>query len=162
MPRERDLIWEAVVAAFWEPANSAERGKFNKAVKLLKESGAKPEQVSGAVATYAQKLPNAICTPLAVASNWGMLNVKRQSQDTREYEEKRSRAREESNAKRLTMKCAIWDCTPEQVSAALEAAESMEKGLTKGFRDSKNIGWWSDRLLVTVYGILYRRVIGVA
>lgn len=75
---KRDEIWDAVMDACGVNAstiNSQERGRHNRAVKALKESGATPEQVAIRASAYRVKFPNVALTPIALASHWSELDA---------------------------------------------------------------------------------------
>ncbi len=70
-------MFAALAAVFGGPSNASERGRLNKAVKLLRQSGATPETVPKLV-ERAQALgwgPQHI-TPLSLASNYSVLHAK--------------------------------------------------------------------------------------
>lgn len=82
--RPRDVIWDALVAIYGEPAHDAERGRYNRAVRLLKQAGATPEQMAIAIAAarrhpedWVRRLAG---TPMAFATNWG--EIARQLSET--------------------------------------------------------------------------------
>lgn len=72
-----DEIWDAVMAVCGvNPAtiNSQERGRHNRAVKALKESGATVDEIYGRASSYKVKFPNVAMTPIALASHWSELD----------------------------------------------------------------------------------------
>jgi hypothetical protein len=73
----RDPIWDALFAIYYPDAgvtlNSAERGKLNKAAKLLRESDADADGISHAHDEYLRRHPDWADTPLALASHYGEL-----------------------------------------------------------------------------------------
>lgn len=72
-----DEIWDAVMTACSvnsSTINSQERGRHNRAVKALKESGATVEQVFQRASAYKAKFPNVAMTPIALASHWSELD----------------------------------------------------------------------------------------
>jgi hypothetical protein len=72
-----DEIWDAVMSACGvnpQTINSQERGRHNRAVKALKESGATAEQIYARAASYKVKFPNVAMTPIALASHWSELD----------------------------------------------------------------------------------------
>lgn len=71
--REPDPIWDTVVDAYGPPANSNERGRLNKAVKLLKEAQATPEDIRLRRRRWDQVFPGATPTALGLANNWTTL-----------------------------------------------------------------------------------------
>lgn len=73
-----DEIWDAVMAVCGVNSttiNSQERGRHNRAVKALKESGATVDEISGRAASYKVKFPNVAMTPIALASHWSELDA---------------------------------------------------------------------------------------
>lgn len=73
-----DEIWDAVMTACSVNAstiNSQERGRHNRAVKALKESGATVEQIYKRASAYKVKFPNVAMTPIALASHWSELDT---------------------------------------------------------------------------------------
>ena len=74
---KKDEVWDAVMlACAVNPStiNSQERGRHNRAVKALKESGATPEQIQYRASAYRVKFPNVALTPIALASHWSELD----------------------------------------------------------------------------------------
>lgn len=72
-----DEIWDAVMIACGVNAqtiNSQERGRHNRAVKALKESGATVDQIYARAGSYKAKFPNVAMTPIALASHWSELD----------------------------------------------------------------------------------------
>ena len=75
--RKQDLVWEAIMEACGvntSNLNSNERGRYNKAVKLLKESSASPDEIFTRVKIYRRKFPKAAVTPVAIANHWSELD----------------------------------------------------------------------------------------
>jgi DNA-binding MarR family transcriptional regulator len=76
-PKRVDGVWDAIMAACGvntQSLNSQERGRYNKAVKLLKESGATPDEIHARVKVYRRKFKGAAITPIAVANHWSELD----------------------------------------------------------------------------------------
>jgi DNA-binding transcriptional regulator YhcF (GntR family) len=74
---KRDEVWDAVMLACGvnpSTINSQERGRHNRAVKALKESGATAEQIQSRASAYRVKFPNVALTPIALASHWSELD----------------------------------------------------------------------------------------
>jgi len=74
---KKDEVWDAVMLACGvnpSTINSQERGRHNRAVKALKESGATPEQIQSRASAYRVKFPNVALTPIALASHWSELD----------------------------------------------------------------------------------------
>ncbi len=75
--KKKDEIWDAIMDACGVNAqtlNSNERGRYNKAVKLLKESGANADEIYMRVRVYRRKFSGAAVTPIAVANHWSELD----------------------------------------------------------------------------------------
>jgi hypothetical protein len=75
--KKRDEVWDAIMDACGVNAttiNSNERGRYNKAVKLLKESGATADEIHTRVEVYRRKFKGAAVTPVAVANHWSELD----------------------------------------------------------------------------------------
>lgn len=74
-PRAPDPIWDTLVAVIGGSPAGLERGRWNAAVKSLKESGATPETLQQAADAY-RTLPSfhdCVMTPTALAANWTIL-----------------------------------------------------------------------------------------
>ena len=70
-PRKRDVVWDALVLEFGEPTNDIERGRRNKACKMLRQSRTTPLQVQQCMTVY-RAHPNwrtLTRTPLGLAGN---------------------------------------------------------------------------------------------
>jgi len=75
--RKRDAVWDALMEACGVNAatiNSNERGRYNRAVKLLKESKATGDEIHARAKMYRRKFPNAAMTPMALANHWSELD----------------------------------------------------------------------------------------
>lgn len=84
---KKDEIWDTVMLVCGvdqKTINSQERGRHNKAVKALKESGATVEQIIIRSKIYKQKFPNVAFTPIAFASHWSELDPQNQSINTQQ------------------------------------------------------------------------------
>lgn len=71
--RAPDLLWDACVLACDGngPANDAERGKWNKGLKSLRQSGATPEEIALRAERYRRRYGDGIpLNPMALAGNW--------------------------------------------------------------------------------------------
>lgn len=68
--RARDVVWDTLVEIFGEATNTNTKGQRNKAVKLLKESGATPEEIKVRWERYGRMYSGAAKTPLALANRW--------------------------------------------------------------------------------------------
>ena len=80
--RNVDDVWDAVMNACGinvDTLNTQERGKHNKAVKLLKESGATAQQIIERAQEYKRRFEKAALTPLALASHWSSLEFSQQT-----------------------------------------------------------------------------------
>lgn len=78
MPRQRarDLLWEELVkvcGADDTKMTSSERGRYNKALKQLKEVGATVEEIASKARVYRAKYSNIDITPTALAAHWSTL-----------------------------------------------------------------------------------------
>jgi hypothetical protein len=71
--RAPDEIWDSLVEAYGPPSNSNERGRLNKAVKLLRESKATPDDIRSRSRRWSQLWPNITPTALGLANNWTTL-----------------------------------------------------------------------------------------
>ena len=67
----RDLLWESVVAIHGDPANRSERGKFNRAVKLLREANVTPDEYPALVQAYCARYDKLQPAVMTVASRVG-------------------------------------------------------------------------------------------
>ena len=75
-PRPRDPIWDGLVDHFdYTPATQNERGKWNVAVKQLREANATYEQVRLRCLAFMLRFPGATLTPTALANHWGALGA---------------------------------------------------------------------------------------
>lgn len=76
MNRPRDLTWEALleVCGAGPGMTKSERGRYNKAVKELKEVGATPDQIRQRAQRYRNKWPNLTVTPTALTAHWSSLS----------------------------------------------------------------------------------------
>lgn len=74
-PRKRkpDEIWDTLEAILGPVTNASTRGKRNKAVQLLRESNATPEEIRRRAAHYRSKYPGAALTDTALAGQWDNL-----------------------------------------------------------------------------------------
>lgn len=69
--RKPDPIWDALVAiGLPQPTNDNERGRWNRACKLLRQSEATPEEIKARAARWRSEWSTATMTPLGLASNW--------------------------------------------------------------------------------------------
>lgn len=74
--RPRDLLWDACVVACGglAPSNKVERGKWNKGLAALRESGATPDEITLRAQRYKRRYGDHIAlNPMALASNWTVL-----------------------------------------------------------------------------------------
>jgi len=73
--RKLDPIWEALVEALgFAPETTSERGRWNKAIKELRQIGATPEQIGARSREYLSRFQGrASLTPTALTSNWSLL-----------------------------------------------------------------------------------------
>ena len=76
MSRERDHVWDALVdmcKADSSQMTKSERGRFNKAVKELKEVSATPEDIRARAGRWRNKYPQLDLTPTALVAQWSTL-----------------------------------------------------------------------------------------
>lgn len=76
--RSPDPLWDACVAACDGdgngPSNNVERGKWNKGLSALRQSGATPEEIAIRAERYRRRYgPDIALNPMALASNWTVL-----------------------------------------------------------------------------------------
>ena len=76
--RPPDPLWDACVAACdgegQGPSNSVERGKWNKGLAALRQSGATPEEIAIRAERYRRRYGEGIAlNPMSLASNWTVL-----------------------------------------------------------------------------------------
>ena len=69
--RPRDELWDIVVDVHGAPANGSERGKFNRAVKLLREAEVSPVEYPGLVAAFVSRYGGSQPAVMTVASRVG-------------------------------------------------------------------------------------------
>lgn len=72
-PRERDVLWDALVAEFGEPLTAGERKRLNGVCKELRGANALPEQIPQAARAWASEFPDATLTDTALAKHWTRL-----------------------------------------------------------------------------------------
>lgn len=78
--RARDELWDALISVLKErPATASERGRWNKALKDLRDAGATADDIHVRAREYRKRYPDAALTPTALSSNWGSLAPKRSS-----------------------------------------------------------------------------------
>lgn len=75
--RKRDELWDALETIFPAPVNDLERGRWNKALKYLRQSGATPASLVSRAAFYRAKWPRVTCSPMALAAHWSELAPRR-------------------------------------------------------------------------------------
>ena len=76
MPRkgELDPLWELFKELTGtEPITKSERGRWNKAIKELRDAGITPGDVRERARVYREKWPQLDLTPTGLASNWSRL-----------------------------------------------------------------------------------------
>lgn len=75
-PRPPDVIWDACVSCMdGGPTNDGERGKWNKGVKLLKQSGATTAEVLLRAQRFRDRFgPDIPLHPMSLALNWRILS----------------------------------------------------------------------------------------
>lgn len=108
--RRRDPIWDTLLEfphAFPEPTNDAARSKRNQAVKLLRQSGATPDQIRARVAAWPLHFPDATLTDTALAKHWDRLGhppAKAPKADVQHLEDELRRQRRARRAAELDAK----------------------------------------------------------
>lgn len=73
---KRDRLWEALVEVCRADATQmtkSERGRYNKALKELREVGATPDQIRSRAARWRGKYPELELTPTALTAQWSAL-----------------------------------------------------------------------------------------
>lgn len=83
--RERDLLWETIVRVCGhdpQRLTSSERGRTNKAVSMLREVGATPDEIESASRRWTTLFPGATLTPTALAAHWTRLLPTRSTPET--------------------------------------------------------------------------------
>lgn len=74
-PRAPDPLWDTLVSLIGQAPAGMERGRWNAALKSLREAEATPDQLRAAAAAY-RRLPtfhDCVMTPTAIAANWTVL-----------------------------------------------------------------------------------------
>jgi biotin operon repressor len=78
-PKAPDELWDTLVAATgYAPETKSERGKWNRALKELRDLGATPEQVEARCREYQRRWPTMSLSPNALAGHWAALAQKSQ------------------------------------------------------------------------------------
>ncbi len=67
---KQDELWDALVAEIGAPATQAERGKYNGALKQLRDINAKPSDIHVRCERYREEWPDVELTPMALVNNW--------------------------------------------------------------------------------------------
>lgn len=74
--RPRDELWDELVKLCGGESDTmtkSERGKYNKALKELKDVGATPDDLRTRVRVYRQRWPHISVTPMALVMHWSSL-----------------------------------------------------------------------------------------
>lgn len=71
LSRPRDELWDTFVEIHGDPASKSERGKFNKAVGMLRDAGVDAAEYPVLVAAYGAKYPDLQPAVMTVASRVG-------------------------------------------------------------------------------------------
>jgi hypothetical protein len=72
--RPPDVLWDTCAELYPAPTNKGERGKWNAALALLRESHATPEEVRAAHAAHLKRYgPDIDVNPMALANKWAQL-----------------------------------------------------------------------------------------
>lgn len=90
--RQRDELWDVISEILGEPSNEGERGRRNKALKWLRESGATPDLIRRAIREYRKRWPEIDLTATALATNWTALTAKKSARPKGERAEEWVRA----------------------------------------------------------------------
>lgn len=73
LSRERDELWDALIAEFGDPLTANERKRLNGVCKQLRGAKATPEQVQAAAKAWRVEFPEAALTDTALAKHWTRL-----------------------------------------------------------------------------------------
>lgn len=72
--RKRDELWDMMVRVMGhEPTTKSERGKWNKAVKELRDAGFTAEDLYHRALAYRRRWPDIDMTPTGIVGNWELL-----------------------------------------------------------------------------------------
>jgi hypothetical protein len=72
--RTPDPLWDALVKATrYSPESPSERGRWNLALKKLRQAQATPEQIATRAAVFRRKWPTLTLTPTGLEAHWGLL-----------------------------------------------------------------------------------------
>jgi hypothetical protein len=78
--RARDELWDALASVLGsQPETDSERGRWNKALKDIRDAGGTAQDIQARAKSYRQRYPDAALTPTALSANWGSLAPKRQA-----------------------------------------------------------------------------------
>jgi hypothetical protein len=103
--KARDDIWDALIGTGFEtPTNDNTRGRRNKAVKLLRQSGATPDQIRARTQAWPFHFPDATLTDIALANHWDELGrppARASSTDVQHLDDVRRRRLEQDRAREL-------------------------------------------------------------
>ncbi len=90
--RAPDELWDTLVEIVGASPNEIERGRWNKALGAMRESGATPDTLRKAAKAYRAHPTFAECamTPLALASNWAVLTANGSNGQASPYEQART------------------------------------------------------------------------
>lgn len=78
-PRARDPLWDAFVAErLPEPQTKSERGRWNAAIKQLRDIEATPGDVRTRCREYKRRWQGIEITPTAIAANWTTLGIRQE------------------------------------------------------------------------------------
>lgn len=76
--RKPDPLWDAVAEEMpRQPETASERGRWNRAVKELRDAQATSPEIHDRAAEYRRRWPKVEFTPTALAANWGTLGARR-------------------------------------------------------------------------------------
>src|SRR5262249_23921949 len=102
--RAPDPYWDALLHHFNPPQTDSERGKWNRAIKQLRDIGATPDEIHDHIAEHSRSQAFWQLSPLALVGNWTKLTPpqkvaasngtdRRRSEDESPDEEKRRHER---------------------------------------------------------------------
>ncbi|MEN6301702.1 MAG: hypothetical protein ABFD96_03215 [Armatimonadia bacterium] len=77
-PWRTDPLWDALAREMRrQPETTSERGRWNHAVKELRDAGATPADIEARSVEYRRRWPKVEFTPTGLAANWGTLGTPR-------------------------------------------------------------------------------------
>jgi hypothetical protein len=74
--RQPDVLWDRLVQIIGEePTTKSERGRWNHALKEMRDAGATPDQLTAVALAYRKTWPEMTLTPTALVANWTVLTA---------------------------------------------------------------------------------------